>query len=40
MQFEPKDGSDNPYWQEFFLYNSAEPIAAVYLNGKALQLDG
>lgn len=39
IKLEPKNKDGNMYWQALFLYNSAEPINRVSINGKALKLD-
>ena len=38
-QLDPKDSEVNPWWQAIFLYNSAEPISEVWLDGAPLALN-
>ena len=38
IRFDPKDSERNPWWQAFFVYNSAQPIRQVLLDGAPLQL--
>ena len=38
LQLDPKDSERNTWWQAIFLSNSAEPIAAVHLDGRPLKL--
>lgn len=38
-QLDPKDKEVNQWWQAIFVYNAAEPIAEVWLDGQALTLN-